>query len=126
MATHHGLRIEAVVDPTHGPRLVDPNRVEALLIALAEEAGPGQTAYDPQIAAVTAPEAGVSATCLFPGGSVVLHAYEAEGRLPPRFTLDVTASDPIEVASLMFIVERRLGVLDPSAVRTASRLSPGA
>jgi len=110
MPTLHTFRVEAVVEHAYSVRMVDAERAEALLIALADKVGPGQTAYDPQVARMEPPEGGLSASCLFPGGHAILHTYEAAGRLPPRYLLDVTATDPIDGQAVLEVVERRLGI----------------
>lgn len=106
----HTLRVEAVVSTDYSPRLVDRDRCEGLLVAIADEAGPGQSSYDPSTACLDGPESGLSAVCLFPGGHVTLHTFEAKGRVPGHYVLEVTACDPIDRAALLLLVERRLGL----------------
>lgn len=108
--TLHSLRVEAVVAHDYSDRLVDRTRVEGLLCALADAAGPGQSGYDPSVVMLDGPESGLSAVCIFPGGHVTLHTFESKGRLPARYALEVTASDPISTPALILLAERHLGL----------------
>jgi hypothetical protein len=112
------LRIEALVDGAHAPRLVEPSRICGLLIAISDEAGPGQSGYDPEVVTLDGVDGGLSASCLFPGGHVTLHTFGARGRFPGRYTVEITASDPLDTAALLVVTERHLGV--PTDYRAAA------
>lgn len=119
MTSLHSLRVEAVVAADYSARLVDRERVEGLLCALSDEAGPGQSSYDPQVAMLDGPESGLSAVCIFPGGHVTLHTFEAKGRLPGRYVLEITACDPLDTSTLILLAERHLGL--PSDYQASTR-----
>ncbi len=119
--TLHSLRVDAVVDAAFSPYLVDLGRIEGMLCALADIAGPGQSGYDPSTAMLDGPQSGITATCLFPGGTLTLHTYEGSSDAPGRYVLDVTASDPIDTSAVLLAVERLLGVPTDYQASTRTR-----
>ena len=114
----HSLRVEAVVAAESASRLTETSHVEGLLVALAERCGPGQSSYDPTAAPLSGPEGGLSAACVFPGGHATVHTYAAQGRLPGRYIVEVTASEPVTASDVITLAERRLGI--PSDYTAAS------
>jgi len=119
--TLHTLRVEAIVALDHAERLTDAERVEGLLVSISDEAGPGQSTYDPNTATLDGPEGGISGVCLFPGGHVTIHTFGARGRIPGRYVLEVTASDPLGTAAIILLAERRLGLPTDYRAQTLTR-----
>lgn len=119
--TLHSLRIEAIVALDHSARLADVERVEGLLVALAEACGPGQSSYDPNVATLDGTESGLSGACIFPGGHVTIHTFAARGRIPGRYTLEVTASEAIDTGEVIVLAERRLGLPTDYRASTLTR-----
>lgn len=119
--TLHTLRIEAIVALDHADRLTDAGRVEGLLIAISDAAGPGQSAYDPNVATLDGPEGGLSGACLFPGGHVTVHTFASKGRIPGRYVLEVTAGEPLDTGEIILLAERRLGLPTDYRAQTLTR-----
>lgn len=119
--TLHTLRIEAIVALDHAARLTDAERVEGLLVLIADKAGPGQSTYDPTVATLDGPEGGLSGVCLFPGGHVTVHTFGARGRIPGRYMLEITAADPIDTGPIILLAERRLGLPTDYRAQTLTR-----
>jgi len=108
--TLYGFTVEALVGSESAPKLADSDTVCEILQGLAEALGGSQSAHRPSVTRLADGSGeGVSGCLVFPGGTVAIHTYTKAGRLPGRYSVEVTSGERIEPAKVFAVLERGLG-----------------
>lgn len=108
--TRYGFTVEAIVGAQDAPRIVEGERVSRALEEIASALGSLQSAHAPRIAKLSdGAGAGVSGSLRFPGGTVAIHTYARAGRIPGRYSVEITAGERIDPPRVFAALERALG-----------------